>query len=151
MKKRIIGVGVGLISIILLITPIIPASEYNQIIEYQTDLIDENLQDLKTNINQIFDLLEKTRIDSTISFSQNNSIIENFKNTIDDLRNNIENDNLKLGILPISNLLLSLILALIGTIIGILFGPIIALGIMILVSPALLLAKIIIFILDLFN
>ncbi|MCK4688625.1 MAG: hypothetical protein KAT66_10880 [Candidatus Lokiarchaeota archaeon] len=151
MKKRIIGVGVGLISIILLITPIIPASEYNQIIEYQTDLIDENLQDLKTNINQIFDLLEKTRIDSTISFSQNNSIIENFKNTIDDLRNNIENDNLNLGILPISNLLLSLILALIGTIIGILFGPIIALGIMILVSPALLLAKIIIFILDLFN
>jgi len=151
MKKRIIGVGVGLISIILLITPIIPASEYNQIIEYQTDLIDENLQDLKTNINQIFDLLEKTRIDSTISFSQNNSIIENFKNTIDDLRNNIENDNLNLGILPISNLLLSLILALIGTIIGILFGPIIALGIIILVSPALLLAKIIIFILDLFN
>ena len=151
MKKRIIGVGVGLISIILLITPIIPASEYNQIIEYQTDIIDENLQDLKTNINQIFDLLEKTRIDSTISFSQNNSIIENFKNTIDDLRNNIENDNLNLGILPISNLLLSLILALIGTIIGILFGPIIALGIMILVSPALLLAKIIIFILDLFN
>ena len=151
MKKRIIGVGVGLISIILLITPIIPASEYNQIIEYQTDLIDENLQDLKTNINQIFDLLEKTRIDSTISFSQNNSIIENFKNTIDDLRNNIENNNLNLGILPISNLLLSLILALIGTIIGILFGPIIALGIMILVSPALLLAKIIIFILDLFN
>lgn len=151
MKKRIIGVGVGLISIILLIIPIIPASEYNQIIEYQTDLIDENLQDLKTNINQIFDLLEKTRIDSTISFSQNNSIIENFKNTVDDLRNNIENDNLNLGILPISNLLLSLILALIGTIIGILFGPIIALGIMILVSPALLLAKIIIFILDLFN
>ena len=91
----------------MLITPIIPASEYNQIIEYQTDLIDENLQDLKTNINQIFDLLEKTRIDSTISFSQNNSIIENFKNTIDDLRNNIENDSLNLGILPISNLLLS--------------------------------------------
>ena len=149
MKKRIIGIG--LISIILLITPIISANEYNQIIEYQTDVIDENLQDLKTNINQIFDLLEKTRIDNTISFSQNNSIIENFKNTIDDLRNNIENDNLNLGILPISNLLLSLILALIGTIIGILFGPIIALGIMILVSPALLLAKIIIFILYLFN
>jgi len=149
MKKRIIGIG--LISIILLITPIIPASEYNQIIEYQTDVIDENLQDLKTNINQIFDLLEKTRIDGTISFSQNNSIIENFKNAIDDLRNNIENDSLNLGILPISNLLLSLILALIGTIIGILFGPIIALGIIILVSPALLLAKIITFILDLIN
>jgi len=149
MKKRIIGIG--LISIILLITPIIPASEYNQIIEYQTDVIDENLQDLKTNINQIFDLLEKTRIDGAISFSQNNSIIENFKNAIDDLRNNIENDSLNLGILPISNLLLSLILALIGTIIGILFGPIIALGIIILVSPALLLAKIITFILDLIN
>ncbi len=149
MKKRIIGIG--LISIILLITPIIPASEYNQIIEYQTDVIDENLQDLKTNINQIFDLLEKTRIDSTISVSKNNSIIENFKNAIDDLRNNIENDSLNLGILPISNLLLSLILALIGTIIGILFGPIIALGIIILLSPALLLAKIIIFILDLIN
>ena len=149
MKKRIIGIG--LISIILLITPIISANEYNQIIEYQTDVIDENLQDLKTNINQIFDLLEKTRIDGTISFSQNNSIIENFKNAIDDLRNNIEKDSLNLGILPISNLLLSLILALIGTIIGILFGPIIALGIIILVSPALLLAKIIIFILDLIN
>ena len=149
MKKRIIGIG--LISIILLITPIIPASEYNQIIEYQTDVIDENLQDLKTDINQLFDLLEKTSVDSTISFSQNNSIIENFKNAIDDLRNNIENDSLNLGILPISNLLLSLLLSLIGTIIWILFGPIIALGIIILVSPALLLAKIITFILDLIN
>jgi hypothetical protein len=139
MKKSIM-IGVIFISILLSFTSIVPAVEYNQVIENQENVLDEQLDYISNQLNLITDKLQKNNLIE---------INDHISSIYDQLIITVEN----LDPMPsfIFQLLLSLLLAIIGTILGILFGPILAVVILVLVSPAILLAKIIEFIINLIN
>ncbi|OYT29470.1 hypothetical protein B6U98_02310 [Thermoplasmatales archaeon ex4572_165] len=113
MKKGII-LGIGLITMLLLITPVIPANEYNLI---------ENAQD------QIINNIESK-----------NNLKETISNT---LMQSINQKGSQRIISFLLNLIISLIFSGIATIFAIIFGPLLAIFVKIITAPAMILAKII--------
>jgi hypothetical protein len=138
--KKSIGIGVIFISILLSFTSIIPAAEYNQVVENQKNVLDEQLDHISNQLNLIINKLQKNNL-----IEINDHISSIYDQLI------IKMENLDPMPLFIFQFLLSLLLAIIGTIFGILFGPILSAIILVLVSPAILLAKLIEFIINLLN
>jgi ABC-type phosphate/phosphonate transport system permease subunit len=142
MKKQILFGILGIL-FLLLITPVIPASQYTQIENNKQQIIDEYKQTIIATFDDLESYIKnhESSVETSVVLINN---IEDIKEVI--LTNMNPSDN---GF--IANLILSLLYAILGTIFGILFGPILALIILILVSPALLLAKVISSIINGFN
>jgi len=146
MKKSII-IGLCITSLLLIITPTISANEYRQIEKARITTIENNLHNFRINLNSIYDQL-KIIMDNEFLFKEKSSHIENIIKNRHQLIDQINSDVQQTSFLSIFNLIISLLLALIGTIIGIVFGPFIAIIVAILTAPAVILAKLIEFIIN---
>jgi hypothetical protein len=124
--------------------------EYKTVNDYNTDLLESQLD----NINNFIEKIQK--IFGTFAIYGEDVI---FKNEIKELSNQLselkisilDNPNLPTCIRTIFGILIGLIFSIIGTILGIIFGPLLAFVVRILTAPAVLLAKLIAFIVNLFT
>lgn len=147
--KRILLLGVFIsISVILMVNSV-SAVEYRTVIEYNTNEIISQIENGKINNipEEWIPIFQKMRLKFNDLKTTNDIKILSEKLT--DLKSTIKNTLQPTCIRLILQLIFSLILAIIGTIFGILFGPILVIVIKLITFPAILLAKIITFILNL--
>jgi predicted PurR-regulated permease PerM len=137
MRKEIV-IGICLIAAVLMIAPTIPAQEYIQIKNAYDTTIQEQLHEIKTTL-----LTVRKRTDDPQILQQETV------STLTELKEIIENsDESSFAVSGfIINMIISLFFTLIGTVFGILFGPILSALVLLITSPAILLAKIIEFLL----
>jgi hypothetical protein len=147
MKKSII-IGIFITSILLIITPTIQANEYHQIKKSHIILLENNLQAFLIKLNNLYDQIKKPVMNNEILSNENYLPIINIIKNRYQLIDQINNGEINISNQSIFNLIISLIFAFIGTIIGIVFGPFIALIVSILTAPAVILAKLIEFIVN---
>jgi hypothetical protein len=147
--KKITIIGLFITTILILLTPIIPANEYHQIEKSQISSLKNNLQYLYIKINNLLDLIKKSIMDKDFLSKEKFILLRNLnknRNQLIEQINNLEiHKNLPINIF---NLIISILFAIIGTIIGIVFGPFIALIVTILTAPAIILAKLIEYIIN---
>ena len=137
MKKEII-IGVCFTAMVILISPTISAQEYTQVEKAYENAIQEQFQEMER-----FLFTDEELTDEQIQ--QRQKIISSLSYLKEMVENSGESTFIVSGI--IIHTIISLLFSLIGTIFGVIFGPILSFLVMVLVSPALFLAKIISFIL----
>ena len=148
MKKKILFGSIFSICIIMLVNTS-SAVECKTVTDYNIYLLESQLDKFNNIIEKIRQTFEEIKINSITDTSSND--IREIYDQLSDLKILIlGNTSLPNCILGILGLILSLLLSLIGTIIGIIFGPLIALFVRILTAPAVLLAKLIAFIINIF-
>jgi hypothetical protein len=148
MKIKILFGAIFSICIIMLVNTS-SAVEYKTVTDYNTGILESKLEKIDIFIEKIRQTFEEIKINSITDTSSND--IREIYDQLSDLKILIlGNPSLPNCILGILGLILSLLLSLIGTIIGIIFGPLIALFVRILTAPAVLLAKLIAFIINIF-
>ncbi|MHA2431419.1 MAG: hypothetical protein ACXACC_10385 [Promethearchaeota archaeon] len=125
---------------VLLVAPTIPAQEYTQIKETYEKTFQEQLDALNTALYSIDTLTEEQEQQRQELVSTLTMIKEHIE------QQDSESQPVIFGF--ILKVIVSLFFSLIGTIFGIIFGPILAFIVLLLVSPAILLAKIISFLLS---
>jgi hypothetical protein len=154
MKKKILFGAIFSICIIMLVNTT-SAVEYKTTIDYNNNnLLESKLE----NINIFIEKLRTTNQDKNvkpIDLKFSNELME-LSNELSKLRKSIvENTFVPKPVINLLDLLISLLYSMIGTLIGWLvgktIGPLIAKLILFLTAPAVLLAKIIEFIVDLFT
>jgi len=148
MRKSII-IGACITSILIMLLPIIPANEYHQIKKSQITSLENNLQSLYIELNNLYNQVKKSIMDNEFLSKEKFFLIGNLIKNRHRLIDQINNGTIHTSLSTIFNLIISLLFALIGTIIGIVFGPFIALIVTILTAPAIILAKLIEFIINL--
>ena len=144
--KRMMVLGVFISACIVLMVNSTSALEYRTVIEHNTNEILSEIENGKINnisekwisIFQEMKLNLKTTHDTKI-----------LSEKLTELKLTINNTPQPTCIRLIIQLIIALIFSIMGTILGILFGPILVLIIKIITAPAILLAKIIIFIINL--
>ena len=153
MKKKILFGTIFSICIILLVNTA-SSLEYKTVNDYNIDLFEAQLN----NINKFLEELKQTldgKIINSINLISKNEIIELSEKILELKISILDNPTLPTFILKILGFILSIIFSLIGTIIGIIFGkifgPLLVLIVRILTAPAVLLAKIIAYIVNLIN
>lgn len=153
MKKKILFGAIFSICIIMLVNTT-SAVEYKTVINYDNNLLESKLE----NINIFIEKMRKTIEDRKVKSIDLKSTYElgEFSDKLSELRKSIvENTFLPKPVINLLDLLISLLYSMIGTLIGWLLGktigPLIAKLILILTAPAVLFAKIIEFIVDLFT
>ncbi|VVB61774.1 Uncharacterised protein [uncultured archaeon] len=147
--KRIILLGVFIsLSVILMINSA-SAVEYRTVIEYNTNEIISQIENGKINNmpEEWISIFQKMKL----KFNNLKTIydIKILSEKLTELKSTIKNIPQPTCIRLILQFIFSLILAIIGTIFGILFGPILVIVIKLITFPAILLAKIITFIINL--
>lgn len=148
MKKKILFGSIFSICIIMLVNTS-SAVECKTVTDYNICLLEPQLDKLNDLIEKIRQTFEDIKINSISNTSSND--IKEIYNQLSDLKILIPgNTSLPNCILGILGFILSLLLSLIGTIFGIIFGPLLALFVRILTAPAVLLAKLISFIINIF-
>ena len=150
MKKKILFGAIFSICIIMLVNTS-SAVEYKTVTDYNIYLLESQLDKFNNIIEKIRQTFEDIKINSISDSSSND--IKKIYDQLSDLKILIlGNTILPQLIFNILGFILSLILSLIGTIIGVIFGkifgPLLALFVRILTAPAVLLAKLIAFILN---
>jgi hypothetical protein len=153
MKKKTLFGTIFFICILMLVNTS-SAVEYKTVKEYNMYLIESNLENINNFLEKIRQTLDETNINLN-NFIYKNEIIE-LSEKIHELKISIlDNSALSTFVLKILGFILSILFSLIGTIIGIIFGkifgPLLVLILRILTAPAVLLAKVIAFILNLIN
>ena len=147
MKKKILLGTIISICIIMLVNTV-SAVEYNTVTDYNIDLLElhlDNIYNFIEKIQQTFENLNFHSID--INYR---SEIKELSNELSELKISILGDSsLPLFIRTILGFIIGLIFSIIGTIFGIIFGPLLALFVRIITAPAVLLAKLIAFIVNL--
>lgn len=133
MKKELF-IGVCITVLVLLIAPTVPAQGYTQIENAYEEAIQEQYQELQTSLLKDLELTDE-------QLQQRQTITATLTNLKEIVENSDESTYVVSGF--IMNLIISLLFSLIGTIFGVIFGPILAALILVIVSPALFLAKII--------
>jgi hypothetical protein len=133
MKKELF-IGICITVLVLLIAPTVPAQEYTQIENASEEAIQEQYQELQTILLKDLELTDE-------QLQQRQTITATLTNLKEIVENSDESTYVVSGF--IMNLIISLLFSLIGTIFGVIFGPILAALILVIVSPALFLAKII--------
>jgi predicted PurR-regulated permease PerM len=133
MKKELF-IGICITVLVLLIAPTVPAQEYTQIENAYEEAIQEQYQELQTILLKDLELTDE-------QLQQRQTITATLTNLKEIVENSDESTYVVSGF--IMNLIISLLFSLIGTIFGVIFGPILAALILVIVSPALFLAKII--------
>jgi len=149
MKKKILFGVISSICIIMLVNTV-SAVEYKTVNDYNIDLLESQLDNLNNFIEKIRQTIEDLKINS-INFKSKNDI-KFLSNELSELKISIlDNPSLPTCIRTILGFIIGLLFSIIGTIFGIIFGPLLALFVRILTAPAVLLAKIIAFIVNLFT
>ena len=149
MKKKILFGAIFSICIIMLVNTS-SAVECKTVTDYNIYLLESQLDKLNNLIEKIRQTFEDIKINSISDTSSND--IKEIQDQLSDLKILIlGNTSLPKFILNILNFILSLLLSLIGTIFGIIFGPLLALFVRILTAPAVLLAKLIALIVNIFT
>ena len=147
MKKKILFGAIFTICIIMFVNTA-SAVEYKTVNDYYLDLLDSQLDNLNNFIEKIRLTIEDIKINSNSIISKNE--IKEFSGELSELKISIlENPSLPTCIRTIFGFIIGLIFSIIGTIFGIIFGPLLALFVKILTAPAVLLAKLIAFIVNL--
>jgi predicted membrane protein len=124
--------------------------EYKTVNDYNRDLLESQLDNINNFIEKIQQTLGTFEIYSDEVIFKNE--IKEFSNQLSELKISIlDNPNLPTCIRTIFGILIGLIFSIIGTILGIIFGPLLAFVVRILTAPAVLLAKLIAFIVNLFT
>ena len=148
MKKKILFATLFSISIIIFVNT-------TSAVEYKT-VYDYNIQLWKSQLDNVNNFIEKIRQKfENLNMHLNDVILKNeikeFSNQLSDIKLLfIEDSTLPTCIRTIFGFIIGLIFSIIGTIFGIIFGPLLAFMIRILTAPAVLLAKLIAFIVNLF-
>lgn len=124
--------------------------EYKIVNDYNIDLLESQLD----NINNFIEKIQKTF--GTFQIYSDDVIFKNeikeFSNQLSELKISIlDNPSLPTCIRTIFGILIGLIFSIIGTILGIIFGPLLAFVVRIITAPAVILAKLIAFIVNLFT
>lgn len=153
MNKKILYGAIFSTCIIMLVNTS-SAIEYNTVNDYNTNLLDSKLEYIDifiVKLRKAIKDLNSISIDSKSTYG-----LEELSNELSELRNYIlDNPSPQIFIRKLLRFIVSLLFSIIGTIFGILigkiFGPLIVLIVRILTAPAVLLAKIIAFIVDLFT
>ena len=126
----------------------VSAVEYNTVNDYNIDLLESHLDNIDKSIEKIQQAFENLNIHSIDINSK--SDLKELSNELSVLKISILDDSsLTLFIRTILGFIIGLIFSIIGTIFGIIFGPLLALFIRIITAPAVLLAKLIAFIVNL--
>jgi len=147
MKKKILFGVISSICILILVNTA-SAVEYKTVIDYNIDLLEYQLDNINKFIEKIRQTFEDLKINS-ISLKSKNEI-KDLSDELTELRISIlDNPSLPSSIRTILGFIIGLIFSIIGTILGIIFGPLLALFVRILTAPAVLLAKLIAFIVNL--
>jgi hypothetical protein len=153
MKKKILF-GVIFSICILILVNTSSAVEYKTVNDYNICLIESNFEKINNFLEKIKQTLDGEKINS-INIISKSELIELSKKLSEFKISILDNQILPTFILKILGFILSLLFSLIGTIIGIIFGkifgPLLVLIVRILAAPAVLLAKIIVYIVNLFN
>jgi len=153
MKKKILFGAIFSICIIMLVNTS-SAVECKTVTDYNIYLLESQLDKLNNLIEKIRQTFEDIKINS-ISDVSNNDLKEIYDQLSDLKISILGNTSLPNSILNIFGFILSLLLSLIGTIIGFIFGkifgPLLALFVRILTAPAVILAKLIAFIINIFS
>jgi hypothetical protein len=139
MRKKMIC-GVCAIAFLLFLTPMIPAQQYTQV---KKTMIKEFQQQLE----RTFDTMRSMKEDDSQKEGKKQSILVTF-NTQKNVLEMKDLDAKPTCFKFVISTLLSLIFALLGTIFGMIFGPLLALIVKVITFPAVLLAKIIVFLLN---
>jgi hypothetical protein len=147
MKKKILFGTIFSICIIMLVNTA-SSVEYKTVNDYNIDLLESQLDNINNFIEKIQQTFENFKINSNNVISKNE--IKEFSNQLSELQISIlDNPSLPTCIRTIFGFIIGLIFSIIGTIFGIIFGPLLALFVRILTAPAVLLAKLIAFIVNL--
>jgi len=147
MKKKILFGAIFSICIIMLINTA-SAVEYKTVNDYNIDLLESQLDNLNNLIEKIRLTIEDLKITSNSVISKNE--IKEFSDQLSELKISIlDNPSFPTCIRTIFGFIIGLIFSIIGTIFGIIFGPLLSLFVRILTAPAVLLAKLIAFIVNL--
>jgi len=139
MKKRIIF-GVCVTTLFLLVAPTISAQEHIQV----NEAIKLDLEEKIDNLINSFEIINSKT--NELEYHKN-MIIDAF-DSIDKKIEMIDLETQPLFIKFLLSTIISLIFAIFGTIFGIVFGPLLAILVKILTAPAILLGKIISFIIN---
>jgi hypothetical protein len=124
--------------------------EYKTVNDYNIDLLETQLDNINKFIEKIRQTFENFEINSNNVIPKN--VIKEFSNELSELKISIlDNPSLPTCIRTIFGFIIGLIFSIIGTIFGIIFGPLLALFVRILTAPAVLLAKLVGFIVNLFT
>ena len=124
--------------------------EYKTVNDYNIDILESQLDTINNFIEKIRQTFQNFEINSNNVISKNE--IKEFSNQLSELKISIfNNPSLPTCIRTIFGFIIGLIFSIIGTIFGIIFGPMLALFVRILTAPAVLLAKLIAFIVNLFT
>lgn len=145
MKKKILFGAIFSVSIIMLVNTS-SALECKTVIDYNTDLMESKLKNIDVFIEKIRIIIQDINI--KLSNLKSSYGFQKLSDELSELKiSYVNNPSLLTIIDDLPGIILSLILSLIGTIIGIIygkiFGPLTALLVRILTAPAILLAKII--------
>jgi hypothetical protein len=124
--------------------------EYKTVNDYNKDLLESQLDNINNFVEKIQQRFETFEIYSDEVIFKNE--IKEFSNQLSELKISIlDNPSLPTCIRTIFGILIGLIFSIIGTILGIIFGPLLAFVVRIITAPAVLLAKLIAFIVNLFT
>lgn len=149
-KKILFGATFSICIIILVNTS--SAVEYKTVIDYNKNLLESKLENINIFIEKIIQTIENLEVKSIDLKSTNE--LDDLSYELSELRVSIvDNPSLPKFIFNLLNFIINLLFSIIGTILGILFGkifgPLLVLLVRILTAPAVLLAKIIEFIVNL--
>jgi len=124
--------------------------EYKTVDDYNVNLLKSQLDDINNFIERIHQKFQNYKI-----YSDDLLLIDDlkeFSNQLSELKISIsDNPYIPTCIKTIFGIIIGLIFSIIGTIFGIIFGPVLAFIIRILTLPAVLLAKLIAFIINIFT
>ena len=126
------------------------AVEFKTVTDYNRDLINSRFENFNNFLDQLGRFVEE------LQFNFNKIKLKNeinvLSNELSELRISIfDNPSLSSFIRTILGFIIGLLFSIIGTIFGIIFGPLLTLFVRIITAPAVLLAKIISFIVNLFT
>ena len=126
------------------------AVEFKTVTDYNSDLINSKFENFNNFLDQLGRFVEELQFNFNKIKLKNE--IKGLSDELIELRISI-NDDLSLPsfIRTILGFIIGLLFSIIGTIFGIIFGPLLALFVRIITAPAVLLAKIISFIVNLFT
>ena len=149
MKKKILF-GVIFSICLIMLGNSISAVEFKTVADYNNDLINSKLENFNNFFERFRQFVEELQYNSN-KIKLTNEIKE-ISDELSDLRISIiDNPSLPTCIRTILGFIIGLLFSIIGTIFGIIFGPLLALFVKILTAPAVLLAKLIAFIVNLFT
>jgi len=148
--KKIILFGTLFSICMIMLMNTVSSIEYKTVNDYNRDLLESQLGNINNFLGKIQQTFGTFKIYSDDVIFKNE--IKEFSNQLSELKISIlDIPSLPTCIRTIFGILIGLIFSIIGTILGIIFGPLLVFILRIITAPAVLLAKLIAFIVNLFT